>query len=955
MEFDSWFPVGIHRGYNSHDDGLETLRPRNASGWETFYISNMKKWFILLLILLGNNAFSQSMMFDHLSISEGLSQSSATVILQAKNGMIWIGTADGLNKFDGYQFTVFKQIPNDKQSLSENYILSLYQSPDEKIWIGTNGGGLNVYDEKTGIFTVYKAESNQSTGLSGNVIRTITGDKKGTIWIGAENGICVFDPTKKMFSKLNLTVTETAENMYPDVRSLVYDSTGFLWSGTFGGGLYRINLTTLTVRHFSVSSGLTDDRIWSLFQDRNHVLWIGTFGGGISALDTDTEQFRIFKTTNNSAIFHGQRIRSIISGNGDELWIGSFGNGVYRFHSATENYSIIQNDPQNGNSLAGNQIYSLLIDHSGNLWIGTEAGGISKLDLKPAKFHLLRKTPNKPNSLSSNQIMSILESSDRKLWIGTYGGGLNRLDRESGIFKTYFNEPNNPNSLNDNTVLSLTENHNGDIWIGTNNGLALFNRRTETFTQFIGNKDRINSLSNNDIRAIYEDAHHILWIGTLGGGLNRFDPKTGQFTVYKNNPGDSLSLPNNSIWCLYPESDRYIWIGTSGGLSRFDTEKGVFYNFRNEPNNENSLSHNRVRSIYASGNDIYWIGTVAGFNRFDFKTKIFTHFFEKDGLPNGYIYGILPDSLGRLWLSTNKGLSRFDPSQMDLQPFKNYDENDGLQSNEFNGGSYFKGRDGVLYFGGINGLNYFNPNRSFDNPNKPNVVITSFQVLGDERIQRYNFDEQIEIKLRAKENVFTFEFAALDYTNPRKNQYRYQLEGFNEKWIYTTDRRYVSYTNLDPGHYVFRVSGSNNDGIWNETGISVAINVVPPFYKTWWFITGGLILILFGVYFAGKWVQTERVRQEKERMEVLRQVTISVLHEIRQPLQVLHGNIDLIKLMTQDDNPEVEIPVKKSSESVNRIKNYLQKMESLLEKSKFQIKRYTKDQSMLDLNDGADK
>ncbi|MGH7450322.1 MAG: two-component regulator propeller domain-containing protein [bacterium] len=494
--------------------------------------------------------------------------------------------------------------------------------------------------------------------------------------------------------------------------------------------------------------------------------------------------------------------------------------------------------------LSQSSIQCILQDRKGFMWFGT-ADGLNKYD--GYRFTVYKNNPDNPNSLSDNWVSSIYEDPDevgRVLWIGTGNQGLNKL------------------------VLSKAEGSD---------------REKEKFTPYKNNSDNPNSLSDNVVTSIYEDRSGVLWIGTWGGGLNKFDREKEKFTHYKNNPNNPKSLSGNHVFSIYEDRSGVLWIGTwGGGLNKLDLskaegsdrEKEKFTHYKNDPNNPNSLSDNWVNSIYEDRSEMLWIGTAGGgLNRFDRKKGRITHYRERDGLPNDCIYGILEDDHGNLWLSTNNGLSKFNPQ---TKEFKNYDVRDGLQSNEYNGHAYYKSAvSGEMFFGGINGFNAFHPDSVKDNPYIPPVVITAFaryntDDVAGKPIAEKGISETQEIELSYKDNIFTFEFAALSYRNTFKNQYVYTLEGFNENWIQLGTKHDVTFTNLDPGKYTLRVKGSNNDGVWNETGASVKIIITPPYWQTWWFrglIAAAVIGFLVGLYNyrVSKLLEIERTRNRIAR------------------------------------------------------------------------------------------
>ena len=529
------------------------------------------------------------------------------------------------------------------------------------------------------------------------------------------------------------------------------------------------------------------------------------------------------------------------------LWLGTLGGGVNKYVQSSTRFALYQNRPGSPNSLSNDVVNAIYEDREDNVWIGTLDGGLNRLDPESGIFSVFKNNPVDIGSLSGNDVRAIVEDRQRNLWVGTFGGGLNRMDRETGHFTRYVHDANYPSSITDNRVTALLEDRRGNLWVGTREGLELFNPLTGRFIHYKSNAKDPNSLSNNYIRTLYEDRSGLLWIGTQNG-LNAFNHATNSFRRYLHDENIPTSLSNNRVVTILETSDNSLWIGT----------------------------------------------LLGGLNRFDRETETFSVYTEKQGLPSDTIYGILADRSGFLWVSTNRGLSRFDPR---TDTFRNYDRRDGLQSFEFNPGAYFQSNDGRMYFGGIQGFNYFDPMHVQDNPLAPPVIITAFNKFN--QTERKDLRPGEKITLNYQENFISFEFAALDYSAPDKNQYEYMLEGFDKDWIKAGDRRYASYTNLRGGHYVFHVKGSNQDGVWNEVGANVEITVIPPIWENWWFQGSvGLILlsIAFGVYrlrVMSMQAQTRQLEEQvKERTQEIERRR-EVAEGLREILAILNTNRSL--------------------------------------------------------------
>ncbi|MCI0691977.1 histidine kinase, partial [candidate division KSB1 bacterium] len=803
-------------------------------------------------------AQKDNLKFERISLEQGLSQNTIYCILQDRKGFMWFGTQDGLNKFDGYDFKVYKHDPQDPNSLSNNVVRTIYEDRAGTLWIGTNGGGLNKLDGEKDSFTHYRHDPNDANSLSDNYVLSIcevSRHGRRTLWIGTRyGGLNQFEMETGRFTRYQNDPNDAGSLSDNYVISIYEDSLhggSTLWIGTYGGGLNKLileesNRERGVFNRYQYDSTASDDlghkQIRVIYEDRAGTLWLGT-GGGLDKLDRrDGTVTHYHHDSNDPASLSASAVWSIFEsrqGRDGLLWIGT-GNGLNQFDRAAEKFYRYHHDPNDPNSLSDNYIRSICEDRSGMLWIGTWNGGINKLDRRRGMFTHYRNIPNDPNSLSHNNVRAIYEDArdgGNTLWIGTRGGGLNKFDRQKQAFTHYKDYPNDPNGLSHNYVWSIYEDRAGNFWISTyGDGLKRFERKKERFTHYRHDPADPNSLSRNSVTPIYEDRSGMLWIGTDVGGLNIFDREKETFKHYKHDANDSTSLSHDNIWSIFEDRSGVLWIGTDGGgLNRFDREKEVFKHYKNEPDNPQSVSNNHVFCIHEDSRSAgtLWLGTWGGgLNKFDTATEKFVHYTEKDGLPNDVIYGILEDDHGNLWLSTNKGISRFN---IQTETFKNYNTHDGLQSYEFNAGAYHKSKSGEMFFGGINGFNAFYPDEVKDNAYIPPIVITAFKKF--DQIAKRDIAATDEIALSYKDKYLTFEFVALDYTNPEKNQYAYIMEGFDETWIDAGTRRFVSYTNLDPGNYVFKVKGSNNDGVWNEDGVAVKITITPPPWKTWWAFT----------------------------------------------------------------------------------------------------------------------
>jgi signal transduction histidine kinase/ligand-binding sensor domain-containing protein len=850
-------------------------------------------------------AKERNLKFESISIEHGLSHSTVNCILQDHYGFMWIGTDDGLNKFDGYSFTVYKHNPDDPHSLSHNQVWSLFEDSIGVLWVGTYGGGLNRFDRETGHFARYDADDFQNVTDEPeefrNVVWAIDEHPAGVLWIATYGGgLIKFDLGTESFTSYAPDPADPKFWGHEWITAMLVDRSGSIWIGTSSEGLDRFDPITeeFTIYRHDPNdpTSLGDNRITEIFQDRSGQIWIGTNGGGLERYDPEKDKFQHYRhdpADPNSLI--ANHIWSITEDASGVLWVGTSSGGLDAFDPKRETFTHFQSDPTKPGSLSSDRIWSIYQDQSGILWIGTRGGGMNKSDPASRRFTHYHGDFGDPHRPSNYPVLALHEDQFGVLWIGTNGGGLDAFDRENGEWQHYRYDPANRNSLDTGPVLAIHEDTSGALWIGTYDGFYRFDRKTEGFDRIPHNPPDPGGVKIGTIYCITEDSKGILWLGTHGRGLSEFNPVTGKF-VYHQHEWD----PGKAIWEQQTPSSNYVhgviedetgrlWVGTKDGLNTYDRETGQWQWFQHDPNNPHSLSHNWVMSLYQDGSGELWIGTQGGgLNRLDLNklegtdpaTWTFTHYREQSGLVNDTVWNIIEHG-GYLWIGTANGLSKFDPR---TETFKSYDASDGLPINEFS--AAIKSDSGEMFFGGINGFMSFHPDQMVDNPYVPPVVLTSLQQKGVEVDAGQARDDLRELTLRWPDNSFEFGFAALNYTQPEKNQHAYMLEGFEENWNDIGTQRFGRYTNLPGGTYILRLKGSNNDGLWNEDGTSIKVKVVPPFWQTWWF-WGTLILVLVVGAVGGYRLRIRGV--EARSLELERQVearTAELKKEIGQRTQV---------------------------------------------------------------------
>ena len=854
--------------------------------------------------------------FERIGLEEGLSQSVVNTILQDRYGFLWVGTADGLNRYDGYSFEVFRPDPDDAASISDRWITALLEDRRGDLWIGTFLGGLNRFDYKTGKFTPYVHESLNENSLAGNHVTALLEDQQGFLWIGTKKGLDRFDPRAGVFEHFRNIPGDATSLPGNSINALNIDSQGVLWVGTNTNGLCSFNAYDRDFRCYlhddENPNSLSSNTIHDIVEDSQGFLWVAT-PAGINRISPDRNVFIHYVHDDDLArSLIDNYVHALFIDRAGILWVGTE-NGLDRYDFDSYRFIHYRHNPGDITSLSNNSIYAVYEDRGGVLWVGTYGSGLNKYNSWQSKFTYFNARQDPANSLSSDFVFPISVDDRGMVWIGTYGGGLNLFNPRTGRFTHYRHDPKDAGSLLSDVVISSYIDRKGVLWVGTNEGLSRFDADTGTFVHYTARKDEGQPDANitpGTVFDIYEDSQGFLWVGTEYG-LNRFDPVSERFTHYTSDPLQPDTLSSSKVTAIFEDRDQNLWFGTfDNGLNRFDRQKRTFTRYLAVPQKDGSLSHSSVLAIYQDSRGILWIATAGGgLNRYHPDTDSFSALTEKHGLPNNVLYGILEDDGGDLWLTTNRGLSRYDP---EAGTFRNYTTQDGLQSIEFNQNAFAKGPDGLLYVGGINGLNGFDPAAIVDSAYAPPVVLTSFSNEGQPEPDRGRPEVLQHVTLGWPDNSFTFEFAALSYAQSDANQYAYFLENFDREWNYIGTSREGRYTNLPGGTYTLRLRGTNNDGVWNEIGQSVNVTVIPPFWDTWIF----RILVAFAVIGLGVGAYRVRMRAveaQNIQLEHLVSERTSALQKRTEELEALYsGDEKIIRAMTLDQifQAIVEVAVK---------------------------------------------
>ena len=851
-------------------------------------------------------ALGNSVRFTNLSIEHGLSEATVYAMAQDRQGFLWFATQNGLNRYDGATFVVYKHDDNNPASLSNNFILALLVDHEGMVWVGTTIGGVDRFDPATGQFHHYQYNPQNAQSLSHHQIRVLYEDRQGAVWVGTGGGgLNRWNRATGQFTRYQHDESDPASLSQDNIAAIYEDRRGQLWVGSKGGGLDRMDRQSGKFIHYRAQ--LNSDSVSAIAEDPSGRLWVGTLDGGVNVLDPATERFTVYRhEAQQPQSLSSDTVRSIMRDQTGAMWVGTTG-GLNRFQPDTAQFVQYLADPADPSSLSENTIFSMYEDAGGVLWFGS-VKGVNVLNRRLQQFGHYKHRANDPASLMGNAAFDVFEDHLGAIWVATFGSGaVDRMDPATGQFTHYQHDPNNPRSLAKGTPRVVYEDRAGAVWIGFDGaGLDKFDRQTGQFTHYRHDPQNPQSLTHNELRDIYEDRAGNFWVATYGGGLDKFDRATGVFTHYRADPQNPRSLATNAMAKVYEDRRGNLWVGSGAGLHKMNRETGEFERYQYDPQNPQSLSNNMVYSIYEDQAGTLWIGTLGGgLNKFTPPSPpesggeqkgggTFTRYGAAQGLTNEAVTCMLEDDEQQLWLSTFGGLARFNPAQ---GTFRMYHDSDGLQSDAFVIMACHRRANGQLLFGGKNGFNLFDPRQIQDNPYVPPIRLTDFQIFNKpvpigqavdgEVILPQALDLTKSLRLSYRYNVFSFEFAALSFANPKRNQYAYMLEGFDQEWIPTTaQRRYVTYTNLKGGDYVLRVKGSNDSGVWNTDGVALQITIIPPFWQTWWFRIGFSALVLGSILGGAAW-RVQRIKAQKRHLEAVVTERTAALHERENRLRTI--------------------------------------------------------------------
>jgi ligand-binding sensor domain-containing protein/DNA-binding CsgD family transcriptional regulator len=827
------------------------------------------------LVSYGVYSQNKTLVFNHISLNEGLPNIPINCIVQDSYGYIWLGTTEGLFKYNGYTFTKFAYSANDSTTIADNFINCIVEDADKNLLIGTNGRGFCVFHRDKNRFERFSHHDGIPTSIINNTVKTIFQDSKGNIWIGTlGGGIDIFDKIKKTFR--HLTPAGSAHNVI-HVSSFAEDKSGNVWVGRYKGDLcyYKSIQTKLVCITDSVNERVEiEGYLKYLFVDSNNELWIGSNSSGLYRYNINTRQIKHYSAGNSSSSLSSNIITAVQELSPGILAIATNGAGLELFHTDLEKFEHYKYDLTDKNAINSNAIYSICIDKVKNLWLGTSRDGLNISSKNVEKFKLLSAQTNGNNGLSQKSVLALLPLNNETLLIGTDGGGLNIYNRKNKSFQYLRHQLGNEKTIGGNAVKTLFKDSQQNIWVGTyGNGIDQYDIKSNRFyhnAQIPGIPDRIRDAN---IWNIVEDHDQNIWMGTLGGGLFKYNLKTKQFSQYINIKEKPESISHFQIMCTLVDHKGQLWIGTEdAGLDRYDREQDSFLHFRNDPKNPNSIPSNFIRTLFENSKGELCLGTEGSGVAILKENGTFVSFDTDDGLASNIVYSILEDDRHNLWLGTTKGLSKLNP---ETGAIKNYSTYNNLQGDLFNMSSCLRTDDGTLFFGGINGFNEINPNEIKDSKIEPHIEITDFKILNksvkvEEVInERVVLEKSLEmtsaIELSYKDKTISFDFAAIDFSNPQIIRYKYKLEGFDDDWNYVNvEKRSATYTNLPSGKYKFIVMATNGDGVWSKNARTLFIHVAPPFWNTWWFKF--LIFLAFALAVT-VWYRNRVLKRERELKE----------------------------------------------------------------------------------------
>lgn len=851
---------------------------------------------VSLLLTAISTTMAQQFYFTGYSIGDGLSQSVVNCIFQDSRGFLWIGTQNGLNRFNGYKFEVYTYNPDDSCSIPNNWIYAIAEDKDANLWIGTKGG-LVRYNRKDNRFEAVRYEIPFDTPVT-DYVYDVRCAQNGQLIINTPPVLTICDPATLSFRHY-LVPLENDPSVKDNNIPVLQDNNGTIWvASTKGLAAFNPATETFSTYHHRPGSpkSLSGSNITALHQDRQGNLWIGTTTGLSCMNKADKRIVSYQHHPGDKHSLSNNFVRAILSDSSGNIWVATEGGGLNRLKPAKEKKRAAETFTAEDNGLNHNINLSLLIDNSGNLWIGT-LSGLNKTDLKKRNFNLYQRNDS-PYSvdLAGNVIASVYLDDHNVLWIGNWGQGLNLFDRSTGRVEHFSTAGNGKTYIPNDFVHVIFEDKRQYIWIGSRDGLMVFDRKDRMFKRPSGfpTLTSFPDFSGLRINSMLQDGQGNYWIATNQGVYNIAENGKLAEHLHTDSPS-GRGISANLVYAILEDSKGNVWIGTTNGLDMITPGNPAVTHFKKTDNKPGPLSDNFITALCEDHEGNIWVGTNSYVNLFSHRKGNFTCYSRAHGFPGNLVYSILKDNRNSLWFATGNGLCRYNPEGNN---FKTFTEADGLQGQEFNLGAAFKSAHGEMFFGGMNGLNSFFPDSLLENPHIPAITITSaYKIIKGNKME-ISLEETGKVRLNYNENTFTIEFAAMEFTNPSKNSYAYMLEGIDDNWIEIGTRNFVAFTNLPPGDYTLRVKGCNNDGIWNETGVSLPISIRPPWWKSRLAIAAYLFMLAFLVFLYIRIRERHLIRERKILEERVRLRTQLIE---RQKSEILDKNAELNGLNAAKD------------------------------------------------------
>jgi signal transduction histidine kinase/ligand-binding sensor domain-containing protein/AraC-like DNA-binding protein len=890
--------------------------------------------------------------FSHLDINNGLSHNQVNCIFKDSRGFMWFGTLSGLSRYDGYKFKVFKHSTNDTTSLNDDYIVNVSEGPKGKLWVESRTG-LNIYDPATEKFSHNINGYLKSISIPDAHITTIKRDRKGNFWfLHATMGLFKYDPLTRKIIHLSHKTSDTTSIYANTVSDLAQDSKGNIWLSYYSGVLERLDPIHYRVnyRSYSVAKlppGLNTS--YKIYIDNQDDLWAfsPSYSSGVYYLNSKLTVLKHIGKGTAPSHLNTDVISNVIQDDKNRIWIATDHGGINLLNKQNFTIRYLLNREDDNKTIGQNSLVYIYKDNTGIIWIGTYKHGVSYYHESIIKFPHYTHHLSDPNSLPFSDINCFAEEKSGNIWIGTNGGGLIYFNRKTGSFKQYVHDVNNPNSLTNNVVVCMYIDHAQKLWLGTYfGGLDSFDGKT--FHHYKHNDGVSGSLSEDRVCAIREDSEHNLLVGTISSGINVLDPKAQTFSHIKYNSIDN-AIHSNYISAMLEDHRKNLWVVTSYGVDVLMKKTHQFIHYLHDDKDPNSIVNNNTNNILEDSSGLIWISTREGLSVFNPETNKFTNMTKQDGLPDNTVIDLQEDNDHNIWASTPNGLTNILVTRQagGLKfRFINYNENDGLQGREFTENSSFKTHDGYLLFGGSNGFNIFNPAEIHSSESVPNLVLTDFEIFNESLnpgeqtnghvILPQSITESRSVDLKYNENSFSIDFAALNYFNPDKVRYQYKMQGFDKEWINADNKvRKATYTNLDPGDYIFRVRNSDRNG-WNKKQLVLNVHITPPFWKTTWAymlyvaaMIGALLYVRHeGIRKLRMQFALEKQREEAERMHELDLMKIrfftNVSHEFRTPLSLIMAPVD--KILKQVKEPDIQRQLQMVNRNARRLLNLVNQL-----------------------------